>query len=92
MANANVAQSDASSMKRSITEIDMTVQIAQKQAEALVSGVRALLSSKGGVQSVNLRSADVLCESLDSVLFSLMNDVNYMAERHGAHYMEDASV
>ena len=56
--------------------------------EALLSGIQALIRSKDGVQAVNLRNADLLCESLDSVMFSLLNDVNCMAERHDAHYDE----
>lgn len=94
MAKENVAQSDAVSIKSSITEMDMTVQAAQKEAEALVAGVQALIRAKVGVQAVNMRNADALCDRLEAVLFSLMNDINCMAERHGAEYnpKEDAHV
>lgn len=84
MAKENVTQSE----KSTITEIDRTVQDAQRRGEALLSGIQALIRSKDGVQAVNLRNADLLCESLDSVMFSLLNDVNCMAERHDAHYDE----
>lgn len=92
MASENVAQSEAVTMKRSITEIDMTVQAAQEEGEALVSGIQALINAKDGTPTANLRSARVLCERLGTVLFNLMNDVNCMAERHGAHYTGDVHV
>jgi hypothetical protein len=92
MAKANVAQSEAVTIKSSITEIDMTVQTAQKEGEALVAGIQALIRAQDGIHTANLRNAEALCERLDSVLFSLMNDVNCMAERHDAHYMEAVHV
>lgn len=85
MAKENVTQSE----KSTITEIDRTVQDAQKRGEALLSGIQALIRSKDGIKAANLRNADVLCESLDSLMFSLLNDVNCMAERHDAHYDEN---
>ena len=92
MAKANVAQSEADSIKSSITEIDMTVQTAQKECEALVAGIQALIRAKDRTQTSNLRNAVELCEQLDSVLLGLMNDVNCVAERHEAHYMEAVHV
>ena len=92
MASDNVAQSGDTSIKGTITEIDMTVQTAQKEGEALVAGIQALIRDKDGTHTANLRCAEALCERLDSVLCSLMNDVNCMAERHQAHYMGDVHV
>ena len=92
MASENVSQSGDAPIKGTITEIDMTVQTAQKEGEALVAGIQALIRARDGTHTANLRCAEMLCERLDSVLFSLMNDVNCMAERHDAHYMEEAHV
>ena len=86
MAIANVAQGETGTLKSGITEMDMTVQAAQKEGEALLAGIQALIRDKAGVQTANLRNAEALCERLDSVLFSLMNDINCLAEKHGAEY------
>lgn len=76
------------SVKSSLTEADGCVQEAQKVGEALLSGIQALIQSKEGTHTANLRNAAVLCERLDTILFTLMNDVNCIAERHGAHHDE----
>lgn len=79
-------QQTIESVKSGLTEADCCVQEAQKHGEAVLAGIQALIQSKEGTHTANLRNAEVLCERLDSILFSLMNDVNCIAERHGAHY------
>jgi hypothetical protein len=92
MAKENVAQGNLASVKRSLTEMDMTVQHAQKEGAALLAGIQALISDKDCTNRTNIQSADVLCERLDGILFSLMNDINCMAEQHGAHFSGDVHV
>ena len=88
MAKENVSES----IKDGLTEADLTVQVAQKEGEALLAGIQALICAKDGVHAANLRNAAALCVRLDTVLFSLMNDVNCIAEKHGANYIEVPNV
>ena len=79
MARENVAQYAITNL----TEADRCCQAAQSEGEAVISGMKALLK-QGDRLSVS--HAEKLCDRIDSIFFSLMNDINCIAERHDAHY------
>jgi hypothetical protein len=78
------------SLRSGLTEVDQCCQEAQANAEALLSGIRALIKLKDDQTGVNLDNAAKLCEQVDAIFYSLMNDINCIAERNDAAYDKDA--
>ena len=89
-------KSTPEALKKSLTEADMVCQDAQAKAEAILLNIKALLKQSDDALScgrtcsdtMNRDTAANLCEQVDAIFYSLMNDINCIAEEHNANYRE----
>lgn len=80
------AEQNPTSLLNSLKEADQVCQQAQSEVDRILSALLDLVLKKMKAPKAMEQELETLCNEAKGVMESAMNDINFIAGQHGAHY------